>query len=948
MIVGLVLPQAQIFSLPAEAAGRVPSSVVAPKMVAHPISAAERAGKAKAIKVSLNLPDSPSDLDLFQCRAFAEPLVPMPAPSVQSENNALAAVIKKFKASKDAEDFSALKEFVTIHPDSRWRATVELNIGLLDFRVGYLTDALKSWASAWELSKTAKQHNQVNVAERAVSELVQLEARLGRTDELKKNLAELKGKKLHGSSAFRLDNANQGLSFMQRAPEKAFKCGPYAVNSLLQVKKHVRSLDPAIKKIQSTNKGTNLQQVCDWANQFGLDYQIAKRDKGASIPTPCVFHWRVGHFAAITEERDGRFKLLDPTFDADGKFTLSHNALETESDGYFVIPAGPLPAGWHSVSKAEAQQIWGKGHANGYGGWNCPGDPKPSPQCNGGPVDCGCNGGMTKATFWTANAELNLSDIPLSYKPPIGPSMDFLINYNEIEGNQPATFAFSNLSANWSLNWISHLKLDGSNNATVSVRGGGYEIYYNSNGSTPVYTNAITSQALLVYISSGVFQRQLPDGSIEVFNLSDSSGDIFLTEVIDPRGNATTISYNANFRVTGVTDPNGNTTTFSYVSNTVGNSGYYLIAGLTDPFLRTAMFTYDSTNTYLLSITDAVGIVSSFTYEPGSSVIESLQTPYGITSLRRYTPMGPYSTPPRGLIFQFPDGTISHIENYLDEPKKTYYWDREAMALYPNDWQNNIYVHATTFKWLFDNTGYVQAPVLHYIKKPLEAQIAYTYAGQPSVDIMGTSNLPLTTTQRITGANVENAVVGGTVTAGDGIYIDIDDVSLNDFQAEIEYTVKTGDTLASVAAGLAASINNYIDLQSAGITATSTGTTLHIISTSPLTQTYAWRNNGGTETLTFSANSNLPETAGLTGTITAADVLTLTATDSGLPGGSESVSYTVIAGDSFGKISTRLASLINADTNLQTVGITATTSGDIVNILSYSCPSQLRRGCNRE
>ena len=700
---------------------------------------------------------------------------------------------------------------------------------------------------------------------------------------------------------------------------------------------HAHSPSSSSNQTTLASHDQNLQQVYDWANQFGLQYQVAKRDKGAPILVPSVYHWSVGHFAAIVDKKDNKYKLQDTTFDADGYFDLSQRAIEAGSDGYFLVRSGALPDGWHTVSKAEAETVWGKGGAYGWANWSTPFCPKNPGKCSGPFCNlCGSNGGMTQAATWSDSAELNLTDTPLSYKCPIGPAMDFLINYNEVEQNQPTTFNFSNLSSNWSLNWISHLNLDGSNNATVSVRGGGIEIYYNSNGSTPVYTNNVMSQALLIYVSSGVFQRQLPDGSMEVFNLSDGSGHIYLTQIIDSQGNTATISYDANFRVTGVSDANGNKTTFSYVSNTLGNSGFYLISGLADPFGRTASFSYDTTNTYLLSITDAVGIISSYTYEPSGSVIKSLQTPYGLTSFTRYAPMGSYGVVPRGLIFNFPDGTTSRTEAYADETKKTYFWDREAMTLYPNDWQNNVYTHCYQSKWAYNTNGGLEAPVPQYTKQPLEAPIFFTYPGQANSDYLGTSDKPSTTSRLISGANVENAVVAGTITAGDTIFVGIYDTSLNGYYGEVSYTVKTGDTLVSVAAGLAAAITNFPDYYSIGVSATSSGTTLHIVSTSVHTQTFAWRNNSGTETLTFSANSNLPETAGLTGTVTASDLLTLTVTDSGLPSGHESVSYTVVAGDSFGKIATRLAAAINADTNLQTAGISASAGGDVVNILSYS------------
>ena len=555
-----------------------------------------------------------------------------------------------------------------------------------------------------------------------------------------------------------------------------------------------------------------------------------------------------------------------------------------------------------------------------------------------GCAGCGGCGGMARASAWSMQADLNIKDTPLSYSPGIGRSIAFSVNNNQDEGEQPGTFTYSNLTPNWSLNWISKLSLDGSNNATVLVPGGGYEIYTNTGGGTPTYANSLLSHALLVYISSGVLQRQLPDGSIEVFNLSDGSGNIFLTEVIDPQGNTSTINYDGNFRVTSVTDANGNNSTFSYVSNTYGNSGFYLIASITDPFGRSASFAYDGTNTYLLSITDAVGIVSSFTYQTGSSTISSMTTPYGTTSFYQYIPVFTgVSNLPKGLRFSFPDGTCSVIENWIDEPKQTFFWDREAMSLYPLDPTNHVYTHCKTTRWLVDSG--IESAVPNTVKMPLESSIRYSYPGESGQNDLGTSALPSSITRTITGSNTENGVVGGSITAGDQLRIVVSDASLpGGTEYPPYYTVQSGDTLSSVAANLSAILNADQQLQLVGATATASGTTVHITSTSSNSETFFYQTTSGTatETVTFAANSNLPETASLTGSVTAGDTITLTVTDSGLTGGSESVTYTVASGDSLGTIADQLAALVNADSNLQSIAVSATTSGDIVNLQSLS------------
>ena len=73
-------------------------------------------------------------------------------------------------------------------------------------------------------------------------------------------------------------------------------------------------------------------------------------------------------------------------------------------------------------------------------------------------------------------------------------------------------------------------------------------------------------------------------------------------------------------------------------------------------------------------------------------------------------------------------------------------------------------------------------------------------------------------------------------------------------------------------------------------------------------------------------------TATIAGTVTVGNVLTLTAHDSSLSGGQESVSYTVVTGDTLTKIATGLAAAVNSDSHLSAIGIVAYSSGAVVSL----------------
>lgn len=826
---------------------------------------------------------NPSDQEIENARVFLEPLIPMDSKVTPVENQALAKALLEYKRKNNPEELTDLTGFIKTYPQSRWRAALEINLAELRFESGYLTDSLNDWASAWQISKGQTEPARKAIADNAISHLVKVEARLGLMSDLKAHLAEIKNRPLYGSSERLVKDARDGLYVMQNHKEVGFKCGPYAVDTLAHLMKKGQPpgcLD-VIRKAASTWRGTNMAQVEDWAKQIGLNLQTVKRTAAVPIIVPSVMHWKVGHFGAITGYEKGRYHIEDPTFDTQGSFWVSQQALDSQTDGYFLVPACALPAGWSKISRHEAASVWGKGSAMNIDGTMTP------DSCHvvfGAKPCCG----MPVASAFSLNATLSLSDSPLFYEPPVGPGMSIVTTYVYGEGNQISSPQFTNFGADWNLNWLSFLTVDISGNVTVRVRGGGYEVYNYPYANIP----NLTSQALMVRTGTNTYQRQLPDGSVENFTLTAGGAGvpIFMTSVVDPHGNAATISFDANDRITGISDAAGNApSTFTYASTSSGNPGFYKPATITDPFGRTAQFTYDSSNTYLTAITDAVGNVSQFLCDPNSSFISMLTTPYGSTSFYQYVPTGTYTYPPTGLRVTFPDGTASVIENWLGDPRQTYYWDREATALYRDDPANQVYSHCTTTRWLLGGSGSTAMPLPVYIRPPLEAPMVFNYLGSNQLS-GGTCNKPQQVVRQLSGMR-ETGTVTGTITPGNQLFITISDLLLPGENIQINYTVQAGDTLASIAAAFAAGINAQSSLQAFGITATASSSGFTFTSLSPNAISCSFGHVGTvTESITFAAGPNPPEQVRLFGNVTPGDTLTLTMHDSGLSGGVRSVS----------------------------------------------------------
>lgn len=790
------------------------------------------------------LPIHPTDLELRAARVFEEPLIPMTGPPVAGENDALAAAVQQFKAAKNIENVAALTSFLKNFPKSRWAPAVQLNLGLLRFQSGYMTEALQLWQAAWSTTKNEKGQLQKAIADRCVAEILVLDAKVGRKAEIEGLLKEVKGRAFQGSVEQRIRGASDAVTQMRLHPEKSYKCGPHAVSALLTIKKGKYEFNKTIDDYPSTEQGTSLLQNVELAEKVGLKLQIAKRSPGADIVIPSIAHWRLGHFAAVTAKVGDRYEIKDPTFGTEVPFKITKQVFDAESDGYALIPAGPLPAGWQSVSKEEGAKVFGKGVPWIWPDyfWPCCTYPK---KCETAP--------MMQFDVYSTSTDLHLYDTPLSYSCPIGGTVGFEVNYQYLMGNQPSIYTFTSVGANWAFEYLSYLTLDVSSTATVRLPKGFSEVYVLSGG---VYKRDRLTQALLVNMGGGVYQRQMPDGSIQEYSLSDgaSPAKIFMTKIIDPQGNETLIQFDADFRITTITDPIGDVSTLTYVSNTFGNSGFYNVSQISDPFSRTCSFTYDSSNTNLVMTTDVIGLQSKMIYDTTGTFVTSLETPYGITSFYKYIPTTSYNA--RGLKINYPDGTSSVLESWIGhEPlDATFIWDREAMELYPDDVENHDFTHAHKVAWLWGPVDGYLWPIVDYVKPALENRIEYSYVdegtssgGRGTVGT-DTTNKPIKISQ--VASTPVQATIGGTKTTSDILTLTFADAALPGGSQNVAYTVQSADTLTTIASALATAVNTNANLKKLGVTAAATGSNIAMISHSSNLTAYSKSLSGGaTETI---------------------------------------------------------------------------------------------------
>ncbi|MBS1767175.1 MAG: hypothetical protein JST05_07225 [Acidobacteria bacterium] len=707
------------------------------------------------------------ETDIRAARVFEEPLVPVRGMTSDTEDADLLSVINRYQASGNAEQVDGFLSFLNGHPSSPWNPSLLLDLGLNYRHGGYYSRALLAWEKSWALTKNLTDPAARAVADRSICELIELNSRLGRRDRLNELYAEIKGRDIQGPSAQRIQNLKQGLWLMDHEPGTSFRCGPMALAACARVLGHPEATSK-LNAFESGSEGTSLQENLQWAEKCGLSFVAVFRKPGEQVVIPSLLHWKAGHFAAVVAQQGDRFLLQDPTF---GDATwVSRNAIDDEASGYELVPTSSAPAGWPRVGEKEADKIRGMGTI-GTGPTNGPFPPKTKPS------SCG----MPTYSFDLPYVALEFGDIPVGYQPPKGYPVQFELTYTQQDTYQPQTFTYSNVGPGWSFTWLSYIVDDPANpgqNVSLFSTIGGLEPFTGYDSTSGNFQSQAYTHEGLQRLSSGTYQVQSPDGSLAVYSQADGATTyprkMFLTQRIDPAGNILTFGYDSQLRLSTVTDALGQVTQLVYGDG----SDPYKITAVHDPFGRSAVLTYNASGE-LQGIQDALGLSSTFAYGPTPSspsapatFINAMTTPYGTTQFsmggsginKWVVATDPLGNRERMELNQgaingpsnFPTG---FVDGYMSQ-RNVFFWDKRAMASFPGD-----YTKAQVYHFLHaypnDPNIAVMSQTLEASKKPLEAWVFRTYAGQSQNLFEGTSSNP---------SSVERVLDDGTTQANQYTY----------------------------------------------------------------------------------------------------------------------------------------------------------------------------------
>ena len=564
-----------------------------------------------------------------------------------AETAAFAAILESLRNGHETSVLNEVALWLDTNANNSWAAALRANLGMVYLRSGRFSCAIDEWELAWTASKEAAQGTEAYYfANRVAAELAGLYSRLGRVSELSELMSVFETRPLEGIASRRFESAKAAMASMLLRPEGAFKCGPYAMQTILRHNGVQTPLQAElIAQADSTPQGFNLSEVSILADQLGMNLQMAFREPGSPLPLPAVAHWRSNHYAAIIIADDYGWVADDPTFQRRIHFTES--ALDHEASGYFLIPEGPLQQGWRIVSEQEAEAIFGRGAPDDTSEEDsCSEDSESGGNCNGGT-------GMPVYSFSTFHAALIIRDTPIVLQSPVGRSIPFTITYNHRSSEDESHVAAGLLSSKWTHNWRVYLEKDTSGSVSswrLRTATNRSELYQTE--GSQANDHHISRARLVPASGSEAFPtRELPDGSIQVFGheveIIGGPDLFYLTELIDPQGNSIILSYDSNDRLTTIQDALGREVTLIY--NDTPEAGdpdsIHRIRAVVLEDEREALFSY--TDGMLISVTDMAGMTSTFSYQDSyqSDFITQMETPYGATEFERLEYEGYFTGP---------------------------------------------------------------------------------------------------------------------------------------------------------------------------------------------------------------------------------------------------------------------------------------------------------------
>lgn len=127
---------------------------------------------------------------------FEEQLIPSRDVSL-AEREALENAVRAYNILTP-ENVASLEAYLIANPDSPYHLALRTNMGLVFYRYGYFSRAMAEWQAVWQQREAARSTPAKPLVDRAIGELIKMNARLGRAPVVEALMAEASSYRIAG------------------------------------------------------------------------------------------------------------------------------------------------------------------------------------------------------------------------------------------------------------------------------------------------------------------------------------------------------------------------------------------------------------------------------------------------------------------------------------------------------------------------------------------------------------------------------------------------------------------------------------------------------------------------------------------------------------------------------------------------------------------------------
>ncbi len=625
---------------------------------------------------------------------------------IEQERLSFGKAIQEWNKHEYKKAVKMFKKYVKDNPESPWVSEATLHVGCDARYNGRYSEAEECFTKIIEDNKGKEYSGAKRLKNKARLRLAVLRVLQNNFEDAEWQFTDLKIDSLNWRDRTYASHWIQRITRYKADKEALLNCGLQALAYVL--KKDGKG--PAAKKVMEITptsiKGQNLQELKTIAASHGYSLTGIRLtiEELKDVPLPAIVQINSrnegdsGHYWVLEKINNNVLEIFDPQSSRRFHQTLDEFSSEWSGNALVFSDKENLPG----IKLNDGEM------ANLYGG--CCGVPMPEGDLGGG-FDGGDNSNNGNngcgAPTWKVNkTSLNLfvSDTPMWYSSPVGPSVSIRLGYNSqsaIANNEP----FGN---KWQFNYGSYLVVDTGGNVTVFMPDGRRDVYVPD--GIGGYNSPYRVNNKLTKIAENHFELRFPGDTVYVYNIPSGTGSLqpFLVEERDVYGQSLTFSYNSNVELTTITDAMDRETTLTYNANG-------LVEQVDDPFGRSVFLEYDA-NLNLTKITDMGGYWSELTYD-SDVYLTSIKNDRGTWSFYIEPSDGVYNgadpyPPPGGTMWEDYRITITdpldekeeyHFSGYDGDPHSWYVSPRFYME-YVDFNNNNFRSNVPKTRYDFDTT----------------------------------------------------------------------------------------------------------------------------------------------------------------------------------------------------------------------------------------------------